>query len=83
MKNYKVGKKLAISYITIMFLLILGSIVNIRNLIEVGERVESFYDGPFNVGALLIPSVLISNHSRNRCCGPLQMRTARLSGTPF
>ena len=41
MKNYKVGKKLAISYITIMFLLILGSIVNIRNLIEVGERVES------------------------------------------
>ena len=49
MKNYKVGKKLAISYITIMFLLILGSIVNIRNLIEVGERVESFYDGPFNV----------------------------------
>lgn len=49
MKNFKVGKKLAISYIIIMMLLILGSVVSVGNIIRVGERMEVFYDGPFTV----------------------------------
>lgn len=49
MKNFKVGKKLAISYIIIMLLLILGSIVSIVNIVRVGERMEAFYSGPFTV----------------------------------
>lgn len=49
MKNFNVGKKLAISYIIIMLLLILGSVVSVGNIIRVGERMEVFYDGPFTV----------------------------------
>lgn len=49
MKNFKVGKKLAISYIIIMLLLILGSIVSVTDIVRVGERMEAFYDGPFAV----------------------------------
>lgn len=49
MKNFKVGKKLAISYIIIMLLLILGSAVSVANIVRVGEKMESFYEGPFTV----------------------------------
>ncbi len=49
MKNFKVGKKLAISYIIIMLLLILGSAFSVANIVRVGEKMESFYEGPFTV----------------------------------
>lgn len=49
MKNLKVGRKLIISYAIIMAMLIVGSIISIMNFIEVRDRVEVFYNGPFMV----------------------------------
>lgn len=51
MKDLKISKKLLISYITILALLVLGIIVSIINLIAIGNEVSDFYDGPFTVSA--------------------------------
>lgn len=51
MKDLKISKKLLISYITILALLVLGIIVSIVNLITIGNEVSDFYDGPFTVSA--------------------------------
>lgn len=51
MKDLKISKKLLISYITILALLVLGIIVSIINLIAIGNEVSDFYNGPFTVSA--------------------------------
>lgn len=51
MKNFKISKKLMISYLSILALLIAGIVVSIANLISIGKKVETFYNGPFTVSA--------------------------------
>lgn len=51
MKNFKIGKKLIISYTVILILLVLGILVSIINLVSIGKKVKTFYDGPFQVSA--------------------------------
>ena len=47
MKNFKVAKKLFISYALIFVLLIAGYIVSIGDLMGMGRQIETFYGGPF------------------------------------
>lgn len=49
MKNLKISKKLLISYVSILALLIIGTVVSIVNLVSFGSQIETFYDGPFAV----------------------------------
>lgn len=49
MKNLKIGKKLTISFAVVLFLLIIGTIVSIVNLMNFGSQIETFYNGPFIV----------------------------------
>lgn len=51
MKNFKISKKLMISYTVILTLLVLGILVSIFNLVSIGKKVKTFYDGPFMVSA--------------------------------
>lgn len=47
MKNLKIGKKLLISYAVVLVLLLISIIVTIFNLVDIGNQVETFYNGPF------------------------------------
>lgn len=49
MKNFKVGKKLVISYVVIMIMLLSGFVISIVNLINIRNKVEEFCNGPFVV----------------------------------
>lgn len=49
MKNLKVGKKLFISYVLILIVLIAGCVVSIVDLVKLGGQIETFYNGPFTV----------------------------------
>lgn len=49
MKNLKVGKKLFISYVLILIVLIAGCAVSIVDLVKLGRQIETFYNGPFMV----------------------------------
>lgn len=51
MKNAKVGKKLIISYVVILCLLVSSIIISIVNLTSIGREIEVFYNGPFKVSA--------------------------------
>lgn len=49
MKNLKVSRKLIISYAVVLVLLVLGTLVSVINLVEIGDEVETFYKGPYTV----------------------------------
>lgn len=49
MKNLKVSKKLIISYVVVLALLISGTAVSIFNLVRIGNQIETFYNGPYIV----------------------------------
>lgn len=49
MKNFKVSKKLTISYAFVLSLLVISIAVSIGNLISIRTKVEAFYNGPFKV----------------------------------
>lgn len=49
MKDLKVGKKLWISYIVILVFLAASMALSIFQLVDIGGKVESFYNGPFTV----------------------------------
>lgn len=51
MKNFKVGKKLFISYSLVLAILLAGCIVSIVDLVRLGRQIETFYDGPFTVNS--------------------------------
>lgn len=51
MKNAKVSKKLIISYMVVLCLLVSGIIVSIVNLTHIGDEIKTFYNGPFKVSA--------------------------------
>lgn len=47
MKNYKIKRKLSISYTVIIILFVIGMAVSIWNLWSIRDKVETFYEGPF------------------------------------
>lgn len=49
MHNFKISKKLTISYAVVLIFLVVSMIVSAFNLINIGDRVETFYNGPFTV----------------------------------
>ncbi|MDR3758663.1 MAG: methyl-accepting chemotaxis protein [Enterocloster sp.] len=49
MKNIKIGKKLVISYVVILLLMMLGTALSITKLVSFSRQIEVFYDGPFQV----------------------------------
>lgn len=49
MRNFKIRKKLLISYATIVGLLVITSVVSILCLLYLGNEVSTFYNGPFIV----------------------------------
>lgn len=49
MKNMKVSKKLFISYAVVLLLLIISMGVSIVNLMSIGKKVTTFYNGPYIV----------------------------------
>ena len=62
MKDLKVSKKLTISYVIILTLLIMSCVVSIVDFIRLGGQIETFYDGPFTVNDSA--SVINSNFER-------------------
>lgn len=51
MKNMKIGKRLMISYAVVLILLVMGTLVSIVNLVNIGNKIEQFYEHPFQVSA--------------------------------
>lgn len=49
MRNLKISKKLIISYAVVLVLLVVSMAVSILNLVNIGTKVENFYNGPFTV----------------------------------
>ncbi|MCC8026521.1 MAG: methyl-accepting chemotaxis protein [Clostridium sp.] len=49
MKNLKIAKKLAVSYVIILVLLVAGTLVSISNLQSFSSKIETFYNGPYTV----------------------------------
>lgn len=51
MKNMKIGKRLQLSYAVVLVLLVLGIAVSIANLVNIGNKIQQFYEHPFQVSA--------------------------------
>ena len=68
MKNLKVGKKLFISYVLILIVLIAGCAVSIVDLVKLGGQIETFYNGPFMVNDSAGSKILQSNARESRAC---------------
>lgn len=51
MKNMKIGKRLQLSYAVVLVLLVMGIAVSIANLVNIGGKIQQFYEHPFQVSA--------------------------------
>lgn len=51
LKNMRINKRLMLSYIVVLVLLVIGIIVSISNLVNIGQKIEKFYEHPFRVSA--------------------------------
>lgn len=51
LKNMRINKRLMLSYIVMLALLVIGIIVSISNLVNIGQKIEKFYEHPFRVSA--------------------------------
>lgn len=51
LKNMRINKRLMLSYIVMLVLLVIGIIVSISNLVNIGQKIEKFYEHPFRVSA--------------------------------
>lgn len=49
--NMKIGKRLMLSYVIVLVLLAVGTIVSIINLVSIGNQIEQFYEHPFQVSS--------------------------------
>lgn len=62
MKDFKVSKKLFISYAAIMILFVVSCFVSITDFVSLGKQIEAFYTGPFTVNESA--SIINSNFER-------------------
>lgn len=51
LSNMKISRRLMMSYLVVLVLLISGIIVSISNLVNIGAKIEKFYEHPFKVSA--------------------------------
>lgn len=49
--DMKINRRLMLSYIVVLVLLVIGIIVSISNLVSIGNKIENFYEHPFKVSA--------------------------------
>lgn len=49
MKRLSIGRKLLVSFVTILALMIIGFCISIINLVNLNTKIKAFYDGPFIV----------------------------------
>lgn len=51
LKNMKINKRLMTSYSIVLILLVLGTLISIWNLSDIGKQIKTFYEHPFQVSA--------------------------------
>lgn len=49
LRGMKIGKRLMVSYVIMMVLLVIGIIVSVVNLYSIGQEITKFYEHPFKV----------------------------------
>lgn len=49
MKRFTIGRKLFVSFATVLVLMIIGFCISIINLVNLNSKIKAFYDGPFIV----------------------------------
>ena len=49
MKRFTIGRKLFVSFATILMLMIIGFCISIISLVNLNSKIKAFYDGPFIV----------------------------------
>lgn len=49
--NMKVNKRLMLSYIIVLILLVIGIVVSVTSLVNIGNQIQQFYEHPFKVSA--------------------------------
>lgn len=50
-KNFRIKKRLTVSYVSILFFLAISMIMSIAGLLTIGSKVTVFYEHPYRVGA--------------------------------
>lgn len=51
LKNMKISRRLMTSYMVVLALLVVGTLVSIFNLVSIGNQITQFYEHPFQVSA--------------------------------
>lgn len=51
LNDMKVGKRLMLSYVVVLVLLVIGIAVGIGNLVNIGSKIQTFYEHQFHVSA--------------------------------
>lgn len=51
LRNMKVSKRLSVSYLFVLFMLVVSFLVSIYSLVSIGNQIEQFYEHPFKVSA--------------------------------
>lgn len=51
LNDMKINKRLMLSYLVVLSMLVVGIIVSISNLVSIGGKIEKFYEHPFKVSA--------------------------------
>lgn len=51
MKNMKISRRLMLSYVVVLALLVISMVVSVANLINIGNKITQFYEHPFKVSA--------------------------------
>lgn len=49
MKRFTIGRKLFVSFATVLLLMIIGFCISIISLVNLNSKIKAFYDGPFMV----------------------------------
>lgn len=51
LNNMKINRRLMLSYLVVLVLLVISIIVSVANLVSIGKQIKQFYEHPFKVSA--------------------------------
>lgn len=51
LNNMKINRRLMLSYVVVLALLVISIIVSVANLVSIGKQIKQFYEHPFKVSA--------------------------------
>lgn len=51
LNNMKINRRLMLSYVVVLLLLVVSIIVSVANLVSIGRQIKQFYEHPFKVSA--------------------------------